>query len=76
MAPLDVRQGAGAALVNGLGLGGATAATVRGLVARPPGAGEPVTILGFASIRLASSSVGSSQVATSTLAAPCGAAGS
>jgi membrane protein len=46
-APLEARQRASAALVNGLGLDGGTAATVRQLVARPPDAGEPVTIVGF-----------------------------
>ena len=46
-APAGARQQAGAALVEGMGLDGATAAVVRQLVARPPDASEPVTIVGL-----------------------------
>jgi uncharacterized BrkB/YihY/UPF0761 family membrane protein len=46
-APAGARQRAGAALVEGMGLDGATAAVVRQLVARPPDASEPVTIVGL-----------------------------
>src|SRR4051794_2802085 len=46
-APAAARQRAGAALVEGTGLDGATAAVVRQLVARPPDASEPVTIVGL-----------------------------
>jgi len=47
-APAGARQRAGAALVEGMGLDGATAAVVRQLVARPPDASEPVTVIGLA----------------------------
>ena len=47
-APAGARQRAGAALVEGMGLDGATAAVVRQLVARPPDASEPVTVVGLA----------------------------
>jgi membrane protein len=47
-APRDRRERAGRWLVAGLGLDDATAATVRELVARPPGATEPVTVVGLA----------------------------
>ncbi len=46
-APAGARQRAGAALVEGMGLDGATAAVVRQLIARPPDASEPVTIVGL-----------------------------
>jgi membrane protein len=47
-APRDLREHAGRWLVGGLGLDDATAATVRELVARPPDATEPVTLVGLA----------------------------
>jgi membrane protein len=47
-APRDLREHAGRWLVAGLGLDDATAATVRELVARPPDATEPVTVVGLA----------------------------
>src|SRR6187549_3715971 len=46
-APAGARQQAVAALVEGMGLDGATAAVVRQLVARPPDASEPLTIVGL-----------------------------
>ena len=46
-APHDLRDRAGRWLVAGLGLDDATAATVRELVARPPDAAEPVTVVGL-----------------------------
>jgi membrane protein len=46
-APAGARQRAGAELVEGMGLDGATAAVVRQLVARPPDASEPVTVVGL-----------------------------
>jgi membrane protein len=46
-APAGARQRAGAALVAGMGLDGATATAVRQLVARPPDASEPVTVVGL-----------------------------
>ncbi len=46
-APAGARRRAGAALVEGLGLDGATAEAVRELVARPPEAGDPVTVVGL-----------------------------
>jgi membrane protein len=47
-APRELRERAGAWLVEGAGLDDATAATVRELVARPPGSAEPVTLVGLA----------------------------
>ena len=46
-APHDVRERAGDWLVLGLGLDDATAGAVRELVARPPDAAEPVTVVGL-----------------------------
>ena len=46
-APASTRQRAGTALVDAQGLDGATAALVRQLVARPPDASEPVTVIGL-----------------------------
>jgi membrane protein len=45
--PRATRERAGARLIGELGLDRATAATVRQLVARPPDAGEPVTLVGL-----------------------------
>ena len=46
-APAATRPRAGTALVDALGLDGATAALVRLLVARPPDTSEPVTVIGL-----------------------------
>lgn len=45
-APDDARTGGGSWLVDALGLDGEAAAAVRLLVTRPPGAAEPVTLVG------------------------------